>query len=110
MPHKKYMTLGRNTDGSQGRTDWILPCLGLVATSAVIIALTVLNVRQWRSSESTAMFVLEQRSTIAIAVQIISHVLGWIQVQTLCKHFRCYLRLLIGDYVVLHFQQGSIAG
>lgn len=67
---------------------WILPCVGLITTSAFGITLTAMNARKWRSSEEMANWVVEERSTIAIAVQIISHILGAIQVQILCKFLR----------------------
>ncbi|KAF1962317.1 hypothetical protein CC80DRAFT_531239 [Byssothecium circinans] len=76
-------------------TDWIWPCAGIVVTTAIGIAVTVLNAREWRSSEETALFVLEQRPTIAIAVQILSHILGWIQVQTLCGVIMSSFRVLL---------------
>ena len=62
-----------------------LPIAGLVITSAVAIILLVLRKTQWRSSEWFAHFVSTERTKVAIVVQILSYLLGLMQVQILCE-------------------------
>jgi hypothetical protein len=79
------------SDGSKSSAfhrTWIeqaLPVPGLILTSALALTLLGLKTNGWRGSETFAEFVTNERTTVAIAVQIISHVLGLIQVQALCK-------------------------
>ncbi|PVH97327.1 hypothetical protein DM02DRAFT_568170 [Periconia macrospinosa] len=84
MRHSRYHTLGLN-QRERTKYSWALPALGLIITSTIVIALLVLNAQEWRSSEKMVISVLERRSTIAIGVQIIAHILGGIQVQVLCN-------------------------
>ncbi|KAF2644069.1 hypothetical protein P280DRAFT_504949 [Massarina eburnea CBS 473.64] len=91
---QRYANLGLN-EPRDFPTDWIWPTLGLFITTAIGIAITVLKGQHWRSSEDTAMFVLEQRPTIAIVVQIISHILGGVQIQTLCGVIMSSFRVMI---------------
>lgn len=65
--------------------DRFLPIAGLFITSAVAIVLLVLRRTQWRSSEWFAHFVVIERTEVAIVVQVLSHLLGLVQVQILCK-------------------------
>lgn len=57
---------------------------GLVITTTIICVLYGFNVTDWSSSEAVAETVRSRPTYIAITVQIISHVLGLIQVQTIC--------------------------
>jgi hypothetical protein len=78
----------QKTPSSPSSSAWIdqaLPIPGLLLTSTVAFALLGLKVNGWRGSEGFAEFITNDRTTVAIAIQIISHVLGLIQVQTLCK-------------------------
>lgn len=85
MLDRKYIPLGSQTSAERHKS-WIWPTLGLLATSALGIALTVMNARSWRSSEHAANVVLTNRSSIAVAVQILSSILGFLQIHALCGH------------------------
>ncbi|KAF2446055.1 hypothetical protein P171DRAFT_430293 [Karstenula rhodostoma CBS 690.94] len=83
MTDRKYMSLGP-TKPEKRQNGWLWPMSGLIATSALGIALTIMNARNWRSSEHTASLVLANRSSIAVAVQILSSILGFLQIHALC--------------------------
>ncbi|OAG05496.1 uncharacterized protein CC84DRAFT_1243827 [Paraphaeosphaeria sporulosa] len=83
MVGRRYMSLGPTRPGKR-HNSWIWPMLGMIATSALGIALTIMNARDWRSSEHTANIVLANRSSIAVAVQILSSTLGFLQIHALC--------------------------
>ena len=67
------------------RFDRFFPIPGLLATSAVAFTLLGLKATNWRGSEGFADFAANDRTTVAIVVQIVSHLLGLIQIQVLCK-------------------------
>ena len=85
---KKYQSLDHKAPKARENLSkgWVTPLLGFAFTTIVSLVLVVLNTRQWRSSESTVIWLNGARSSVAIAVQIISHILGWIQMQGLCKY------------------------
>jgi hypothetical protein len=62
-----------------------LPIPGLLMTSTIAFTLIGLKINDWRGSEAFAEFITDDRATVAIAIQVLSHVLGLIQVQILCK-------------------------
>src|ERR1700761_391927 len=60
---------------SSARVDRALPIPGLLLTSTVVFTLLGLKLRGWRGSDGFADFITNDRTTVAIAVRIISHVL-----------------------------------
>ncbi|PVH88639.1 hypothetical protein DL98DRAFT_648000 [Cadophora sp. DSE1049] len=62
----------------------ISPVLALTLTIAAALCLLILKLQEWRSSENFAQFVIVNRTTIAISVQIIAHLLGLLQLTAIC--------------------------
>ena len=62
---------------------WVLP--SLVVTTAATVILVGLQVSRWKGSEDLAEVVVSGRTLIAVTVQIVSHILGMLMVQSLCK-------------------------
>ncbi|KAF2728675.1 hypothetical protein EJ04DRAFT_569299 [Polyplosphaeria fusca] len=58
--------------------------LGLVVSTIFSLLALVANVRGWHSSEQFAVTVTNERATIAIIIQVISHSLGLLQICALC--------------------------
>ncbi|KIW13149.1 hypothetical protein PV08_08336 [Exophiala spinifera] len=79
--------ISQKASSSPSSSTWVdqaLPIPGLLLTSTVAFTLLGLKVNEWRGSERFAEFITNDRTTVAIAIQIVSHVLGLIQVQVLC--------------------------
>lgn len=62
---------------------WMIP--GLVLTNLLAFTLLTLASTHWESSLEVVHFVTANRSAISIVVQLISHLLGLILVNTLCE-------------------------
>ena len=58
----------------------VLP--GLLIANAISLTLLMLKVSSWRGSASSAQWVTNNRPTVALQVQIISHILGMLLLQT----------------------------
>lgn len=82
---KKQENLHSPSSSPSASLDRALPIPGLLLTSTVAFTLLGLKVNGWKGSENFANFITDDRTTVAIAIQIISHILGLIQVQALCK-------------------------
>lgn len=66
--------------------DIYLMIVGLVVTNAIVWALLGLKISQWSTTTIDPRWVVNNRSTIAIAVQVIAQILGMTVVAVLCKH------------------------
>ena len=60
------------------------PALYLIVPTAAICTLVGFKATGWKSDERFAESVVENRTTWAIAVQILSHVLSLLQITALC--------------------------
>ncbi|KIW56560.1 hypothetical protein PV05_05213 [Exophiala xenobiotica] len=80
---KKQENLHSPSSSLSASLDRALPIPGLLLTSTVAFTLLGLKVNGWKGSENFANFITDDRTTVAIAIQIISHILGLIQVQAL---------------------------
>lgn len=63
----------------------LLVCTGLIITNAVIWTVLGLDLSHWVNSRIDPGWIIANRSTVAIAVQVISQILGMVVVTVLCE-------------------------
>ena len=62
-----------------------LPIPGLLINTAIVSTLLGAKSSHWASSESLANLVTSHRASVGIVVQIISHILGIIEIYAICE-------------------------
>jgi hypothetical protein len=86
MGHTKYQDLQTSSRVyNLALFDRYSPALGLIVTSSIVFTLVGLQATNWKASAAFTSYVINQRTTVAIIVQVVSHVLGLIQIQALCE-------------------------
>lgn len=63
---------------------WILP--GLTITTVASITLLVLHLIHWQGSENVTNKIANNNTPVVVSVQIISHILGMVMLQSICEH------------------------
>lgn len=77
------------------KTDKWLPVLFILISDGCAIALLYLHLSGWRGPPDKAKWITQNRSTVGIAVQLISHALGIAMVQTLCAVVNLSTRVVL---------------
>src|SRR2546430_9837314 len=66
-------------DGIRDLTVTGVQTCALPISTAAALSLIIIRLQDWRSSEEFAQFIIDNRTAVAISVQIISHLLGLLQ-------------------------------
>lgn len=67
---------------------WVLP--GLIVTTIASLILLILHLTHWQGSEHLAITITKNTTPVIVLVQIISHVLGMIMIQSICEYQERY--------------------
>lgn len=65
---------------------WVLP--GLIITTIASIALLVLHLTHWQGLEDVTVKIANNNTPVVVFVQIISHILGMVMIQSVCEHLQ----------------------